>query len=253
MITEDISFSVSTLLGLLDSIAPFETAEPWDNVGLLSGSSAEPVRGILCALDLTSAVLSKAAEFKCNIVVTHHPILFRGRKNLCRDDAEGKLLCDLVKADVSLIAMHTNLDAAHPGVNDALALRLELEKVLGTESGMCLGTTDPISVADLAERVSSRLDTAVRIYGDQRAVIQKIAVMGGAADDYLGEARSLGAEAFVTGEAGYHKALEASWNGLTVIEAGHAATESPVVPFLADAIRKRLTDLGANIPVYEVG
>ena len=120
------SATVGQILELLSRIAPLELAEEWDNVGLLSGHPDNPVERVLCALDLTEAVIEEAAMLGAQLIVTHHPILFRGRKNLREDDAEGRMLCALVRSNISLIAMHTNYDNACPGVNDALATVLDL-------------------------------------------------------------------------------------------------------------------------------
>ena len=113
--------SVKTVFDYLNEIAPFETAESFDNVGLLIGSMHAPVERILVALDATPAVVQEALDLDVQLIVTHHPILFRGRKNLREDDVEGRMLCSLIRSNIALIAAHTNFDNAVPGVNNALA------------------------------------------------------------------------------------------------------------------------------------
>ena len=115
------SVKAEQILALLDNIAPFALAEEWDNVGLLAGSRETEVETVLCALDLTEKVLDEALEIGAQMIVTHHPVLFRARRNLCADDAEGRLLVRLAGSGLAMAAMHTNFDNAHPGVNDALA------------------------------------------------------------------------------------------------------------------------------------
>ena len=90
------SVTVGQMLELLNGIAPFDGAEEWDNVGLLAGSRSNTVDCVLCALDFTEEVLDEAIEKGAQLIVTHHPILFRGRQNLCEDDPEGCALCKLV-------------------------------------------------------------------------------------------------------------------------------------------------------------
>ena len=122
---------VKDVYGWVDEIAPFDKAESWDNVGLLCGSMENEVQAIFCALELNDEVLDTAFEKGCSLIVTHHPILFGGRKNLCEDTAEGRLLCRLVRAHMNLIAAHTNYDVAAGGVNDCLAEALGLTNVTG--------------------------------------------------------------------------------------------------------------------------
>ncbi len=231
------SATVAEVLALLEGIAPAEMAEAWDNVGLLAGRRDAPVERVLCALELSAGVLDEAIALGAQMIVTHHPILFRGRKNLCSDDPEGRLLCALIRADVALAAMHTNFDNVHPGVNDALAARLGLESVRAGEHGMCVGELPPMPLEAFADRVRCNLGGAVRVYGDRARAVRRVAVLGGAGEDFAGDACAAGADVYVTGEMGYHRALSAVDDGLCVIEAGHAATESPAIFALAGALQ----------------
>ena len=155
-------------------------------------------------------MLDEAASLGAQLIVTHHPILFRGRKNLCSDDPEGRLLCKLVKSDVALVAAHTNFDNAHPGVNDALAARLGLENVQPGAHGMCVGEISPMALECFADMVRGNLGGAVRRYGDGARVIRRAAVLGGAGEDFARDALAAGADVYVTGEMGYHRALSAA-------------------------------------------
>ena len=119
---------VSKMLELVGDIAPFELAEEWDNVGLLAGHPDWPVARAMVALDLTDGALREAAEKGVQLIVTHHPILLNGRKNLREDDGEGALLAALIRARIALIAAHTNYDSAPGGMNDVLAAALGLSE-----------------------------------------------------------------------------------------------------------------------------
>ena len=231
------SATVGQVLELLEGIAPLSLAEEWDNVGLLAGHPDRRVTSVLCALDLTCEVLDEAVRKGAQLIVTHHPILFRGRKNLRETDGEGRLLCALVRSGVSLIAMHTNYDNARPGVNDALAETLGLESVQALENGMRLGETLPMSFRDFAEEAGRRLGGPIRRYGDDHKKISRVAVLGGAGEDFIPQAIAAGAEVYLTGEAAYHKALDAVDNGLCVLEAGHAATERPGIIAIARGLQ----------------
>jgi dinuclear metal center YbgI/SA1388 family protein len=240
---------VGDILERLTMLMPLEAAEDYDNVGLLAGSRSSEVSACLCALDLNTYVIDEAVARGAGLIVTHHPILFRGRKNLCEDDPEGALLARLIRSQISLIAMHTNYDNAVDGVNDALAARLGLRDVQALESGMRLGTIDGMGLSALAAHVQERLGGVVRRYGDADKPVKRVAVLGGAGGSYASIAIAAGADAFVTGEIHYHGALDAWDRDLGVLEAGHAATEHPAVHHMAEKLRK----LGVAIDVFESG
>ena len=232
------SQTVADILELVNQIAPFELAEEWDNVGLLAGRPDAPVDTVLCALDLSMDVLKEAQNAGAHLIVTHHPILFRGRKNLCETDGEGRLLCALVRSGIAMIAAHTNYDNAHPGVNDALAAALGLENIEVLENGMRVGSPKQTDFGRFADHAEAVLGGPVRRYGDSGRTIRRAAVLGGAGEDYAHQALEAGAEVYLTGEMAYHKALDAADNGLCVLEAGHAATERPGILALAAALQK---------------
>ena len=231
--------TVGQILELCDQIAPREAAEEWDNVGLLAGSVKSPVRNVLCAMDLTEAVVNEAVQKGAELIVTHHPILFRGRKNLREDDAEGRMLCALVRAKLAHIAMHTNYDNASPGVNDALAAALGLHDVTaGIDPALRLGLTDCGTFGAFAELSEKALGGPIRRFGDPERPIKTVAVLGGSGGSYLPMAMAAGAEVFVTGEISYHAGLSAVDDGVCVLEAGHAATERPGILALSAALQK---------------
>ena len=247
--------TVGQMLGLLDHIAPLELAEEWDNVGLLAGHPDNPVARVLCALDLSLPVIEEAGKLGAELIVTHHPILFKGRKNLREDDAEGRMLSALVRGNLSMIAMHTNYDNARPGVNDALAATLGLRDVEALEEGMRVGTTDRSDLRAFADFAEARLGGVIRRYGAPDTPVRRVAVLGGAGEDFIPLAMAAGADVYLTGETAYHKGTDAAENGLCVLEAGHAATERPGILALSAALQKAADDVQYKVRVFnsEVG
>ena len=245
------SATAGQVLKLVDAIAPFDLAEPWDNVGLLAGRPDSPVERVLCALDLRMEVIDEAVQRDCQLIVTHHPIMFRGRKNLCETDGEGRLLCALVRSNLSMIAAHTNFDNASPGVNDALAEALCLRDIAALENGMRVGTAAPTDFGTFCDRVSSILRGPCRCYGEPDRPIRRVAVLGGAGEDFAEQAIAAGADVYLTGEMAYHKALDAVDNGLCIIEAGHAATEYPAISLLCRGLQKAADAVQYNICVLQ--
>lgn len=235
----------------IDEIAPFSLQEDWDNAGLLIGSAEREVDTLLCALDLTLPVLEEARRRGAQLIVTHHPILFRGRKDLREDDGEGRLLCGMVRSGLSLIAVHTNFDNACPGVNDALAARLGLKDVQPLENGMRLGVIDETTLGELCDFVGERLGGPVRCYGEAGRRVSRIALLGGAGEDFAMQALAAGAQVYLTGEMAYHKGLDAHAAGLCVLEAGHAATELPAISTLAEGLQIGPNGVKWNLKVLQ--
>lgn len=243
--------SVGDLLSLLEGIAPLQTQEEWDNAGFLAGDPQAPVTRVLVALDLCREALDEATALGAQLIVTHHPILFRGRKNLREDDPEGRLLCDLVRARVALIAMHTNFDNAEGGVNSALCERLDIVHSQPLESGMRLGRIEPTTLCAFVGHVQQRLGGVVRAYGDPGRAIERVAVLGGAGGGYASIALAAGAQAYVTGEIAYHVGTQCASAGMCVLEAGHAATELPAVHALRRSLQNAIDAVQYKVETFE--
>lgn len=242
--------TIGDIFNRINEIAPFELCEEWDNVGILAGSEASPVERVLLALDLNSAVLSEAIEKKVQLIVTHHPILFRGRKNLREDDPEGRMLCELIWNRIGLIAAHTNFDNASPGVNDALAGMLGLTDIHAYEHGLRTGKAAQATLGAFREHAEKVLGGPVRCYGRSDRKIHRVAVLGGAGGDFASDALAAGADVFVTGEISHHRAWDAYEAGLCVLEAGHAATELPAISTLAEGLQNGANGVKWNLEVF---
>ena len=242
---------VSKMLELVNELAPFDLAEEWDNVGLLAGHPESMVERAMVALDLTPGALREAERLGAQLIVTHHPILFRGRKNLREDDGEGALLAELVRARIALIAAHTNYDNAPDGLGDALAAALGLQFVETLPRGLRAGAFagDPEA---LLMRAKERLGGAPRLYRGGES-ITKVAVCGGAAGDFWPDALKAGCDAFLTGEVRHSDALAAVQAGLTVVDAGHYQTERVMVKALRNGLQTRANTLKYNVHVFESG
>ena len=241
--------TVGGILRELNAFAPFDTVEEWDNVGLLAGRSDRPVSRVLLALDLTRATLEEAKACGAGLIVAHHPILFHGRKSLCEDDPEAALLCDLVRSEIAYIATHTCLDRAEGGVADCLLGELRTEtRLIGADGFIRVGDLcDEMTLEALAEYVRDTLGAPVRVYGPSDRRIVTVAAAPGSGGSFWREALALRAQAIVTGEISHHDALSALENGMCVLEAGHFATERPVLDRLAGYLQGRADVLSWNV------
>ena len=236
---------------LLLEYAPAETAESYDNVGALVGRRDAEVQKVLVALDCTLDVVREAKALSAELIVTHHPLFFHTRKNLLEEDPEGKILCEMVRARLSLIAAHTNLDQTELSGSASCAKLLKLQNIRKASDYLFLGELEkPLRAADLEEQIAKALSFPVRRYGNADALITTLAVAGGADDGDWLSAQALGAQALLTGEVRHHNALAASMSDFVLFDGGHYGTEAPLVPFLAEYLQKRLNDVQCNVRVY---
>lgn len=218
----------------ITSIAPAELAEEWDNVGVLVRAEGDTNK-ILVTLDITREVVQEAAESGCGIIVAHHPVIFKPVRSVRWDD----IVFSLVRANISAVCAHTNLDAAEGGVNDVLAGIFGLEAVEPFAGFGRIGLLPKETTADaIAAQCTQKLAAHVRLAHAGRPV-RRLAVLGGAGGSYLQHAAQAGADMIVTGDAGHHEGLDALHAGISLAVAGHYATEWPVVPVLAEKIAAR--------------
>lgn len=345
---------VADIVGITNKIAPSQYAEAWDNVGLQVGDPVAPVSRIMVALDPGSPAVEAAIETRCNLLVTHHPLIFTPLKKITASDQTGRLAMRALKNDLAVISLHTNYDIASGGVNDLLAGRLGVQgglplRITGSDEYLKLvlfvpkgfearllaalspfqaalgnyrdcsyqvdgvGRFTPVpgaapfvgevgrpqeepesrlellipreringavaalkgahpyeepafdvypvlnqgaarglgrigtlaeatSAGEFALEVKKALEASgVRLVGDPGRRVKKVALCGGSGASLLHDAARQGADLLVTGDLKYHEAREAEALGVAVIDAGHFATELPMVQGLADALRRAL-------------
>lgn len=220
--------TVAEIYEIINIAAPFSSAMEFDNVGILVGSREKQVKKVLLALDITIDVVNEAVEKKADLLISHHPVIFKGIKNISEKDVVYKLITH----DITALCCHTNLDFSPIcGVNIALAKRLGLKNITGgekisKEEIIFIGETErEFSSTEFIEHVKNKLNAKhVKVNNCDR-VIKKVAVSSGAGASAMMLAESLGADAFVTGEIKHNEEVLAQQSGMTVIAAGHYETE----------------------------
>jgi len=358
---------VSDIVGIINVLAPFSLAEEWDNAGLQVGNPAAPAGKIMVSLDPGRNAVEAAVAAGCQLLLTHHPLIFRPLKKISTADPPGRLLSFAISNDLAIIALHTNFDISDGGVNDLLAERLGVsccaplkvtfvdelvklsvfvpkgyeEKVMealfrfsgiignysecsfrtdgigtfkplqGAEpfkgeigkreyaeenrievllrkgdmnaaiksliaahpyeepafdlypllnKGKAAGIgrigvlSQPLTLVDFALTVKERLcPNGVRFVGDAERPVMKVALCGGSGASLFREARNQGAEVLVTGDVKYHEAREAEELGLALVDAGHFATELPMILGLKKQLGNELAKKGfeAEITAFE--
>lgn len=246
--------TVNEIFELLNKFAPVERKMDFDNVGFLVGSGEDEVTKILVALDITDEVVQEAIEEKAQLIVSHHPLFF-SLKSVSDKDATGRKIVNMLKNDISAICMHTNLDAADGGVNDALACTvglndMELLAVEGTDSNgveYCCGRIGvlrrPTDMASYLETVKKALNTNGLRYYDSGREVNKVAVVGGSGGSYLEQAHNCGCDTIITADVKYDVFLRAKELGMNIIDGDHFCTENVVVPVLRRLLEFTFSDI----------
>ncbi len=240
--------TVKEISDYINEIAPYSTQCEWDNCGLLVGDSDKYVKKIGFVLDLTPESLADADKNGVDMIITHHPVIFKAQKNFLK----GNLAFEAASKGIAILSAHTCFDCADDGVNDVLCEVLGISNAVGVPSEECtvpmakIGDVAECSSIGFAKLVSEKLGSVCRLVDSGRTV-KKVAVCGGAGADFLEDAARMSADAYVTGEMDYHELLLASELGITVILAGHFETENPSVSALKNKICDRFTEIDGMI------
>jgi dinuclear metal center YbgI/SA1388 family protein len=232
--------TVKNIYDYINTIAPFDTQEEWDNSGFILGEFRKEVKTVVLSLDGTKAAVSFAKSVNADLLLTHHPIIFNGIKNIVK----GSAVYELVNNDIAVISAHTSYDKAKGGINDTLAQLLELENTITLDNGYLVvgDLKEVMSIDDFAEFVGETLGTRGLRYTDTDKLIKRVCVGGGACGEYMWDAVE-NSDCFVTGDMKYHEMLELSEEGFACISAGHFETEN--LPFLK--IKERLEEIFTDV------
>ncbi len=232
--------TVKNIYDFINSIAPYDTQDDWDNSGHLVGDFRKDVKKCVMALDATKDVCRFAKDIGADLVLTHHPIIFGGISDVKADSA----VYILANAGISALCAHTNFDKADGGINDNLAKLLGLSNTRHIGDGLivCGELDSEMSIDDFAEHISNTLDCAGIRYTDTEKTIKSVALGGGACEEYMCEALAK-ADCFVTGDMKYHAMLEAAENDMAVISAGHFETENQAFLMLKDRLEGIFSDV----------
>lgn len=227
---------VKDFYGYLNSIAPFETQEDWDNSGMLVGDMDAEVKKVAVVLDITHEEIKKAKAIGADLIISHHPVIFNPIKSVTR----GSVPYELVASSINALCCHTPLDIADGGTNDSLAKLLGIEVTRTEDPILRLGTVKPTTAEILAGKIAKTLNTKVR-YADAGRKIEKIAICTGAGCSLIKAAGEI--DAFITGDASHHNFLDCIQAGITLIAAGHYETEIVVVPVLVKKLQAQFPDI----------
>ena len=219
------------IIEILNKIAPESFALDWDNVGLLVGEKKCEIKKIIIGLDLTDEIINKAINLNADMIITHHPIFFRGIKKINSDEKENLRAMKLIKNNICFYAMHTNLDISDHGTNFCLCKKLELENISGLE--------------DLNYGFMGRTGFLKNKLSLENKIINKIGLCSGSGANkkYFLLAKEKKCDVYLTGDIKYHDFLLAHDLELNLIDITHYASEKIFMDELKNELEKYLDDV----------
>lgn len=233
--------TVKDICSIMESFAPTKLAMDWDNVGLMLGKTNRKVQKVLLALDLTQEVVNQAIKQEVQMIITHHPAIFKKMSRVIDTDWQQNLILILAENKIAVYSAHTNYDCAIEGVNHVLANKLGLLEIetFDDESGLGRMGRVPVSnLVDFAELVKNKLNADYVTIADADKKVHHVAVCGGAGGDLVDLCIAKGIDTLVTGDIKYHTAQDAVFKGLNVIDAGHQASERIAMEYLRSRMEK---------------
>ena len=244
--------TIRDITAALEAFAPLRIQEEWDNSGLIIGREDQEVTGVMLGFDCTPELIDEAAEKGCNLVVTHHPLIYKGIRHITSKDPVGAAIVRAVLRDVAVYAAHTTADKVVSGVSGAMARKLELQnvQVLSPEEdgGVgfgCIGDLPAaMTGAEALRFVKEKFGLGViRSSKPLETPIRRVAVMGGSGGSYSALAMAKGAQLYVTGDISYHNFFTPE--GFMLMDIGHFESEVEIVDILLAQIRKNFPNFAS--------
>lgn len=243
----------SEIIEKLETLSPRIYAEDWDNIGLLAGRRDREVGTLYIALDATDEVIEDAVRVGADMLLTHHPLIFKKLSRVNTDDFIGRRVYELIRNDISYYAMHTNFDvmgmadaaADELGLKDRTVLNVTFEDEISKEGCGRVGRLqEQMSVGALAGFVKQSFHVPnVRVFGDLGDIVEVAAVMPGSGGSYIRDAINAGADVMITGDIDHHEGIDAVAQGLSVIDAGHYGIEKLFIPYMEEFIKREFPKL----------
>ena len=242
---------VKEIISAIEEFAPLSIQEGWDNSGLCVGSPEDEVTSVLLALDCTSELVDEAVACGADMIVTHHPLIFKGLKKISVEDPVGEAVVKAIRAGISIYAAHTSADKVLAGVSGAMAARLGLKNVrildedgegtgLGTIGDLAVPMTAEEAVDFVKERFSLK---AMRTSRPVEGMVSRVAMCGGSGGSLIGAAKAAGADLYISGDISYHNFF--TEKDFMIMDIGHYESEIEIVDILFSLIKK-------NFPTFAV-
>ena len=244
---------VKEIINAIEEFAPLSIQEGWDNSGLCVGSPEDEVTSVLLGLDCTPELVDEAIACGADMIVTHHPLIFKGVKRISPEDQTGEAIIKAVRAGISIYAAHTSADKVLAGVSGAMAARLGLEDVRileedgeGTGLGVVGDLAEPLTAMEAVALVKDRFSLkSLRTSRPVEGKITRVAMCGGSGGSLIGAARKAGADLYLSGDISYHNFF--TENGFMIMDIGHYESEIEIVDILFSLIKKKFPTFAVRI------
>lgn len=241
------------LVEYLKELANPQKSLSWDNCGLQVGDLNSNVSKISIALTPSIEILEKAIENKSDLLITHHPMIFKAVKSIDNNTVIGKSIHIAIKNNLTIYSIHTSFDSASTGLNYEIAKKLNLENISIFDDESSIGTigdfSTPLKLKTIIENVKSILNLEHFTYvGDTEKDISKVAICTGSGSSFLNLAKEKNADLYITGDIKYHNAIDAKELDLALIDAGHHGTEILAVPFISNYLKQKFN----NLEIFEL-
>ena len=257
---EDVFMITKDIINFLEEKYPRSNAEEWDNVGLLVGNNKKDVKKIQLSIDATEKAVDYAAQNNVDMIVTHHPLIFKPLKSIVMSELSGRKIIKLIENGLNLYSIHTNLDSSKDGLNDYILELLEVKKykIIDINAndetagiGRMYTLEEKITILEYADFIKTKMKIKnVRVISnDLKSKVKKIALINGSGMSYWRKVKSLGADLFITGDIGYHDALDAKESGLHLIDIGHFESEN----CFSELLKKNLEEIGLEVLIFNDG
>lgn len=248
---------INDIIKVVEEIAPPYIAEKWDNVGFLVGDRYLEVKRVLIALEVTDEVIEEAISEKVQLIISHHPLIFKNITTITTDNAVEGRVVKLIKNDIALYSAHTNLDSAEGGTTDALCdvLDIKIESVLlpnKNDENVGIGRIGFIEHEQSVETFLKKLKNTGKfdfiLYAlDSQGLekkIKKFGICAGSIDfDMIYEAKAKNCDIFISGDLKHHFAQCAKDIEMTIIDVGHYCGENLVVESLKNNLETRVSNI----------
>lgn len=251
---------VKDIIKYLEQLSPVQYAEDWDNVGLLLGDDEQTVKHIMVALDATDYVVEQAVARHVDLLLTHHPMVFKPIKQINNHSMVGRRLLKLAGSRISYYAMHTNFDikggmaelaSRKLGLIDTEPLDVTIvEQDVPEGIGRVGHLPEAMPVIDIATLVKQKFDLKnVILYGDKLKKVWKVAISPGSGKSEIQNALAAKAELLITGDIGHHEGIDAVDQGLMILDATHYGLEHIFIDFMAEYLESILRDRQEDIKI----
>ena len=242
---------VKDITAAIEQFAPLSIQEGWDNSGLCIGAPEDEVHGVLVGFDCTPELVDEAVARGCDMVVTHHPLIFRGLKRIQGGEPVADAVIKAVRAGVAVYAAHTTADKVIAGVSGAMARRLGLRDIalMEDEGGYGLGAVGtlphPMTGEEAIAYVKEKFGLAAVRVSKPVACVEKVAMCGGSGASEIDAARATGAQLYISGDISYHHFFTPE--GFMVMDIGHFESEVDIVEILSEVIREKFPTFAVRI------